>query len=123
MGVWEYEGTYDKFSTLGAKKYVYEKDGKISSTIAGVAKKAGKAFFKKYGFDGFKIGNVIRESGHLTAFYNDVDIYTIKAPDGYEFTSGSNVALVDNTYTIGVTNEYLDLLYKAKHDILNVVYQ
>lgn len=122
-GVWEYEGTYEKFSTLGAKKYVYQKDGKISSTIAGVSKKAGKAFFKKYGFDGFKIGNVIRESGHLTAFYNDVDIYTIKAPDGLEFTSASNVALVDNTYTIGVTNEYLDLLYKAKHDILNVVYQ
>lgn len=122
MGIWEYEGCYDKFSTLGAKKYIYESKGEISSTIAGVSKMAGKAHFKKYGFDGFKIGRTIKESGHLTAYYNDVPIHTEVAPDGYEFISGANVALVDNTYTIGVTNEYLDLLYKAKNGIIDMIY-
>ena len=33
--------------------------------------------------------------------------------EGAEIETASNVALVDNTYTIGVTNEYLDLLEKA----------
>lgn len=122
MGVWEYEGEYDKFSTLGAKKYIYEVNGEISSTIAGVSKKAGKAYFKKYGFEGFKIGRTIAESGHLTAYYNDVPIHYETTPDGMKFLTGANVALVDNTYTIGVTNEYLDLLYKAKNGIIDMIY-
>ena len=49
MGVFEGEGTYDKFRSCGAKKYAYEKNGKLSVTIAGVnKKKGGKELEEKY---------------------------------------------------------------------------
>lgn len=46
LGVWDYEGKYDKFKTLGAKRYMTETDGEISITIAGVSKKAGVEYLK-----------------------------------------------------------------------------
>lgn len=112
MGVWEYEGTYDDFKTLGAKKYVSREGDKVVSTIAGVNKKTGSAFFKEFGFGVFENGTRLKDSGHLTAFYNDDDIHTITI-EGVEIETASNVAIVDNTYTLGVTDEYLDLLEKA----------
>lgn len=119
MGVWDDDGSYSEFVTLGAKKYCYLENGIVHSTIAGVSKKAGQKFFTDNGLEAFKIGNIIPDSGHLTAFYNDVNIHKITVK-GCTFTTASNVALIDNTYTIGVTNEYLDLLEKALekcHDI------
>lgn len=115
MGIWDHETSdhkYDDFKTLGAKKYVYRIDDKYISTIAGVNKKAGSRFFKEWGIDVFENGTRIKDSGHLTAFYNDNEIHTIKV-QGVEIETASNVALVDNTYTLGVTDEYLDLLQKA----------
>lgn len=44
MGVYEYEGEYKLFRTLGAKKYVYvDADDKLHITIAGVGKSKGAA--------------------------------------------------------------------------------
>lgn len=44
IGVWDYEGKYDRFKTLGAKRYITETNGDISITIAGVGKKTGKKY-------------------------------------------------------------------------------
>ena len=115
MGVWDHETEdqkYDEFKTLGAKKYLVRIGDEYISTIAGVNKKAGSRFFKEWGIDVFENGTRIKDSGHLTAFYNDDEIHTIKI-QGVEIETASNVALVDNTYTLGVTDEYLDLLEKA----------
>ena len=119
LGVWENEtkeALYDEFKTLGAKKYVYRQGDKIKSTIAGVSKKAGAAFFSKYGIDALKKGTVIEESGHLSAYYNDDEIHTIIV-DHCKITTSSNVALVNNTYKIGITEDYLDLLTKGIDNI------
>jgi len=115
MGVWEHEtkeGKYTEFKTLGAKKYVYRQGKHVVSTIAGVNKKTGSAFFKKNGVDALANGTRLKDSGHLTAYYNDDEIHTINI-NGEDIETASNVAIVDNTYTIGVTSEYLDLLEKA----------
>ena len=115
MGIWEHETEkekYTEFKTLGSKKYVYRQGDHVVSTVAGVNKKTGSAFFKEYGLQTFKHGTRIKDSGHLTAFYNDDDIHTVII-DGVEIVTASNVALVDNTYTLGVTDEYMDLLEKA----------
>lgn len=117
MGVWEFDGYYERFKTLGAKKYIYEsknEDGEleIHTTIAGVNKKKGQEYFTANGLEAFRIKEKIVNSGHLTAFYNDDEPHYIKI-DGCKMLTASNVALVDNSYTIGVTNEYLDLLEKA----------
>ena len=122
MGIWEDEckdfdnGVYDEFKTLGSKKYVYSatKDGKkeVISTIAGVNKSKGSKYFKDHGIKSFDIGTTLFDSGHLTAFYNDDNIHEITI-DHCKFLTASNLALIDNTYKIGVTGEYLYLLEQA----------
>jgi hypothetical protein len=115
MGVWEHETKdekYFEFKTLGAKKYVYQQGKHVVSTIAGVNKKIGSAFFEKNGLDALANGTRLKDSGHLTAYNNDDEIHIINI-NGEDIETASNVAIVDNTYTIGVTSEYLDLLEKA----------
>ena len=41
MGVWDYEGTYRKFKTLGAKRYMVDDNGKLKITVAGLSKQNG----------------------------------------------------------------------------------
>ena len=48
LGVWDFEGTYDRFRTLGAKRYITEKDGELQITIAGVSKSAGKEYLLRH---------------------------------------------------------------------------
>ena len=105
-----------RFKTLGSKKYLYEAAGQIISTIAGVKKSRGREFFQKYGFEAFENGTVIEESGHLVAYRNDDGIHTITIR-GCEMTTASNLALVDDTYTLGVTSSYLELLRALMEDI------
>ena len=115
LGVWENEtadSLYQQFKTLGAKKYVYVQNGETHSTIAGVSKKVGADYFDKHGLNAFDIGTRVTDSGHLTAYYNDDALHYIEV-NGCRMLTGSNVALVNNSYTIGVTDEYLDLLEKA----------
>lgn len=40
LGIWEDEGTYDRFKTLGAKRYMVEVNGKCRVTLSGVNKGA-----------------------------------------------------------------------------------
>lgn len=78
IGVWDYEGIYDRFKTLGAKRYLVEKDGELAITVAGLPKKAGKAYLEKQA-DSFKAFNdeltlAPSETGKLTHTYIDNQI-------------------------------------------------
>ena len=112
LGEWEDDGHYDRFRTWGSKKYCSEAaDGKIRLTVAGLSKKEGaKELQKTGGISEFKIGKTFKNSGRLTAYYNDEKPHYITGRDGTKILTGSNVALVDTTYTLGVTNEYLELI-------------
>ena len=44
LGIWDYEGHYTKFKTLGAKRYLLEKDGKFHLTVAGLSKQNGMKY-------------------------------------------------------------------------------
>lgn len=41
LGVWDFEGLYTRFKTLGAKRYLVEEDGKLYLTVAGLSKMNG----------------------------------------------------------------------------------
>lgn len=64
LGIWDFEGTYTKFKTMGAKRYMYEKKNKIFITISGVSKVKGVEYLERiYGnnnaiFDAFSDGLV-----------------------------------------------------------------
>ena len=121
MGVFEYECRYDLFRTLGAKKYAYQIGADVTTTIAGVNKKRGRAFFTEHGIDALQDGTVIPDSGHLVAYYNDDDPHVITV-DHCEMLTASNIALCDDTYTVGVTSDYADLLKKAMENIVDLYY-
>lgn len=71
MGVWDYEGMYQRFKTLGAKRYMTETNGEISITIAGVNKSAGIKYLKyKYG-DNTNIFNNFVENLEFPSHYDN----------------------------------------------------
>lgn len=117
IGDWEYEGTYKKFKTLGSKKYIVEtQKGEIKLTLAGVNKEKGSKWFADHGgCSAFRKGVVLKSAvcGRTTAYYNTEPIHKLKFGD-YEFTTGSNLALIPTTYELGVTDEYEELIKEVK---------
>lgn len=47
IGYFDYEGRYDYFKTLGAKRYMYSKNNKVYITIAGLSKSHGVNYLMK----------------------------------------------------------------------------
>lgn len=125
MGVYEFEGKYDTFKTLGAKKYCYIKDGKLDLTLAGVSKdvwakdKDGKKYLKKVGgaaelmkhggIEAFEEGFVFKESGGTDLLYNDEEYGEFKV-DGHTLWIYPNVVIKQGFYTLGITLEYAQLI-------------
>lgn len=46
LGVWDFDGFYSDFKTLGAKRYIFKKDNKLNITVCGLSKKSGKDFIE-----------------------------------------------------------------------------
>lgn len=55
LGVWEFDGHYDRFKTLGAKRYMYESDGKLSITVSGINKQKAIPFIQSKKRDPFEV--------------------------------------------------------------------
>ena len=122
MGVYEDDGNYAEFATLGAKKYcyTYENGGKLYTTIAGVTKRKGGAELEKFGgITAFKPGFVFREAGGTESIYNDNPEITQYVVDGKTLDITSNVVIKDSTYTLGITAEYERLLNDSKFFVDN----
>lgn len=122
LGVWEHEGddgrpTYYRFKTLGAKKYAEETEsGQIHITVAGLSKKAGSYFERVGGLDKFNLGHRVDSdnSGRTCATYNDWDSIKTVRIDGHEVTLGSNIAVSNIGYTLGMTSEWLFMCLEGK---------
>jgi hypothetical protein len=111
MGVYEEDGEYTRFKTLGAKKYAYEdENGNLHITIAGVPKQAGAEELKrKGGLEAFERGFEFTETGKLEAVYNDGRINGVVI-DGRKLDITKNVVLRPTTYKLDITEEYAVVL-------------
>lgn len=113
LGIWDYEGMYTRFKTLGAKKYCFHKFDKKKNkmvfgvTVSGLGKKQGAKELRC--INNFAIGKTILNSGRTTSWYNDEKRHKITV-DGCTFETASNIAILDTSYTLGVTNEYWELI-------------
>ena len=113
MGVYEDEGIYTEFKTLGAKKYAYRtEDGKLHITISGVNKTKGAEELEAAGgLDALEDGFVFRNSGKTEVKYYDTDTAYGDYQVGDKMIHiGKNVTILDTTYTVGLTDEYKTLL-------------
>lgn len=125
MGVFESEGTYQEFRTLGAKKYVYRyPDGPLKVTIAGVDKsKGGPELEKAGGIDAFREGFTFHDAGGTESIYNDIIGQPIIIErEGRELPITSNVVIAPSSYTVGITAEYRRCLENAS-DILTMFHK
>ena len=110
MGVFESEGMYDQFVTLGAKRYCSKEGDLTTITVAGVPKRAGAAELeRKGGIEAFVDGLVFEESGKMAAVYNDAVDYWIEV-DGLPLHITRNVCIVPTTYDLSLETNYALLI-------------
>lgn len=110
LGLYDKEKGYSEFITLGAKKYAFKQNNKIGITVAGLNKKSGaQELERKGGLFNFKIGTEFLDSGRKTVYYND-DRKHLLTVQGCKIENASNIALVDTTYTLGMTDVMLSIL-------------
>lgn len=115
MGVFEQEETYPRFKTLGAKKYCGEDaEGHLHLTLAGVSKKLGaEELEERGGLESFKDGFIFIKGGGNEAKYNDNIDIKIKV-DNHILEIKDNLYIKASVYTLGLTEEYIDLLNDAE---------
>lgn len=78
LGVWDYEGIYNQFKSLGAKRYLTLSGGKYSVTACGLSKKKGREVIEKSDnpFEFFSDNMTIdkEHSGRMTHTYGDYEV-------------------------------------------------
>ena len=116
MGIFDKEKGYDEFITLGAKKYAFMQNGRIGITVSGLSKKKGaEELEKKGGLRRFQRNEVFWNSGRTIAQYNSSEVHDITV-NGCTFSTASNLAIVDTTYTLGITDTMLDIIIRLQGD-------
>lgn len=116
MGIFDKEKGYDEFITLGAKKYAFLQNGKLGITVSGLSKKKGaEELEKKGGLRRFQRNEVFYNSGRTIAQYNSAKVHDITV-NGCTFSTASNLAIVDTTYTLGITDTMLDIIERLQGD-------
>lgn len=125
LGVWDFEGKYSRFKTLGAKRYLTEKDGKVSMTVSGLSKKkAVEYLIKEYGsniFDAFCDGLYIKPqyTGKLTHTYldNQMEGYlTDYQGNTVKYLEYSGIHLSPADYNLSINKIYLDYILNIKDE-------
>ena len=133
LGVWDFDGNYKYFKTLGAKRYMvkYSEDarnggikGKINITVAGLNKKACVPYLlSRYGetgiFDAFsnQLEIPAQYTGKLTHTYVDVErrgTVTDYQGNKAEYFEKSCVHLEPAEYSLNMAQEYLDYIRGVK---------
>lgn len=125
LGVWDYEGLYKKFKTLGAKRYLVLQDGKLALTCAGLPKKSGLEYMKKQGktidgvFDYFNDEMYIPSdyTGKNTHIYIDESktmMVTDYLGNTSEVHSESGVFLYGADFTLSISEQYSQFIKMMK---------
>ena len=115
MGVYEDDGFYPEFATLGAKKYAYtDQSGRMHATISGVNKSLGGLELEENGgFSAFlKPGFVFKAAGGNELRYLDKEDLPVYI-DGRKVRRTTSDTISPSTYTLGVTAEYDRLLSES----------
>lgn len=122
LGVWDYDGFYKRFKTIGAKRYIIEKEnGDLNFTISGVNKRVGVPYLKKTYKDNTEIFNAFNDglifpsdaTGKSTHTYLD------DARDGvlidylgnaHEFHELSAVHMENAEYNLSISEQYIKFI-------------
>lgn len=118
LGIWDYEGTYTNFKTLGAKRYMSEKDGKIELTVAGLSKQNGVDYMiEKCDGDVQKVFKMFNDNLHIPknrtgkmthTYIDEFQEYTILDYQGNEshIKTESGIHLESCEFTLSISEQY-----------------
>lgn len=130
IGIWDFEGNYPLFKTLGAKRYLYQDGGKLKLTVAGLSKQNGVNYMlEKCNNDFLAVFNMFNDNlfipsdktGKMTHTYidNEVQIlvtdYTGKQ---CEVISLSGVYLEPCEFTLSISQQYKTFLNSLKNGFI-----
>ena len=127
MGIFESDGAYAEFKTLGAKKYAYTLDGETSVhiTVSGVSKKAGKLLKDIREFDtGFKFKpedtEPLNACKNLIFYIDKQEPFALTDYTGNTQICGdmSGACLQPTSYVLDITEEYSGLISHTKSTFL-----
>ena len=121
LGIWDFEGVYQKFKTLGAKRYLVEKDGKLDLTVSGVNKrKALPYLLEKYGdndsvFKAFTDSLYIPKENTGKSIHAYIDEPIEATVTDYKGNSKlcrseSGVHLIESDYSLSILKVYEDFI-------------
>lgn len=132
IGVWDFEGTAEKFKTLGAKRYLTLKDNKLELTVAGLSKKNGLEYMiEQCGGNYHKVFDYFNDelyipaerTGKMTHTYID-DSITFIATDylgnSTEVTTHSGVHLESVDFTLSLSKQYANFIKQVMNGYLYV---
>lgn len=121
LGVWDYEGLYKRFKTLGAKRYIYETEKGLNITIAGTGKESTCKFLSSFNnpFDIFDDELTIPKeyTGKLTHTYIDNEKeghITDYKGNTIHYKSLSGIHLEKADYNLSITSQYIDYILGVK---------
>ena len=129
-GLWDYEGVYTRFKTLGAKRYLVEQDNEIHLTVAGLSKRNGVDYLKeKAGGDNKKVFDMFtneltipsNRTGKSTHTYIDTEKeYLITDYLGKELlvNAKTSVHLEEVEYTLNISDFYMRFYKLAQNGYL-----
>lgn len=124
LGVWEFEGVYDRAVFLGAKRYCYEQDGETHIVVAGVPKIAGKHIRIEDFKDGFIFDQADMEYKKNVLCYLDGNNPEVTLhpgqPDEWHVKQPFSICMYPIGYDMSLTKEYSNLieLYQNRGGIL-----
>ena len=121
LGIWDNDGIYDNFKTLGAKRYMYKQGNDYHITIAGTSKHLGSEYIKSLNnpFNAFNDGLIIppQFTGKLTHTYVDEikqGVIIDYRGNAVDYTALSGVHLEQCEYNLGLASNYIDYLMGVK---------
>ena len=78
--------------------------------MSGLDKKKGAAELSAgNGLQDFTNGKIFNDSGRTVAYFNTMPVHQINV-NGCSIITGSNIAIVDTTYTLGITDTMLNII-------------
>ena len=126
LGIWEFEGNYDRFKTLGAKRYLVQEKDSYTLTVAGLSKTNGIEYIKNVcENDSDKIFSMFNDelyipsdkTGKMTHTYLDneqsFNVIDYKGKSKIEH-SLSSVHLGACDFTLSISKQYLQFLSNLK---------
>lgn len=144
LGVFEHDGEYQKFCTMGAKKYCYIENDTFHITVAGVPKKEGAAEMIHTAVNKVLTGYMpldkkklkekilletikqfspgyVFHAGKLESLYNDLRSPITYNYKGEKLTITNNIVLRPTTYELGYGDDYAKLLQSLDIRIKHLV--